>query len=530
MKTRLPILLLTLAAALDAPAAAPAFGNARHYPNLGLILPRLADAKSEPLPLPLARPYIFGDETLLAYQDRFDPHELWYNHQCAARWRDPSGNRLILGRATRLLPRTPEEDLSREQFHDALEDPACLLDPKDRAHLAEWVADFTGLPLGDPEPRRINTFTLDDVLHYPSAQPGILVYAFRPRRVGNAKDHDWFCAILHAPADADPAALRETFEDAFIARLALPSRAETRGVTPENVAVLGRRDTPPDQPDHPVRVEARKSIENCDDWWYAETEGYIILSDTATDTGRDLIRDLQSQLPAWRRAYAALLPALTSESGIALIRLFHERDDYIRHVGEKQAWSGALWMPGRRELVLFLHPDREAMLRTFRHEAFHQYLSHAYCMIPAPPWLNEGHACLFESSRADAKGRVVIEEDPERAALLDDHLDTAAALIPALLQADYAQFYGGTPFERRLKYALAWGLAYYLQKGAPLERNKPYAALLPDLTAALAETQRYDDATAHAFSPHDIATFQSRFKTFWLKNRQAARQYDPLKP
>ena len=334
---------------------------------------------------------------------------------------------------------------------------------------------------------------------------------------------------LHAPGTFDFEALRTTFEEQFIGQLSQPSRSsKDEGVESEELSTLRKGEKQPDQPNHPVRIEARKSIENYDTWWSSETDGYIILSDVATEVGKSVIRDLKDTMPALRLAYATLVPPLTQENEVSLIRLFQTRDDYVRYVGKDRAWSSGIWMPARRELVLSQEKSKEDMMRIIRHEAFHQYLSHAYCMLPAAPWMNEGHACLFENASVDAKGKVSINEDPARVQLLTENIEAAVALLPGLLRATYVDFYDGTNDQRAFKYALAWGLAYYLQKGAPQERNTPFKAILPDFAAALAETHDYTQATAVAFKEVDMAVFQENFREFWLKRRASAMQYDPL--
>ena len=519
------LLLCTLASA-QAPVS---FAPVKNYPNLGFMLPRLANAKAEPLPLPQAYAYLLVGGETLAREDRFDPYELWYNTQCCARWRDPDGNRLVIGRVAQRLPVFADEHVSRARFGVELADDANLVDPRQQDQINESHATFADVPVYEPEPLKLNGITLDEVLFYPCDTPTRLVYAFRPRRVGNARNFDWFCVTLSAPADVEPAALRAAFEEQFIGQLALPSRlSRNTGAEAEEMSALRKGEKAPDQPNHPVRLEARKSVENYEDWWFAETEGYIILSDVHTDVGKAVIRDLQDTLPALRQAYAKLVPPLTRENDVALLRLFQTRDDYVRYVGEEHAWSGGMWMPGRRELVLYQQVNKDDMMKVIRHEAFHQYLSHAYCMLSASPWINEGHACLFENAQVDNKGKVTIPEDADRCPLLLENIDTAVTLLPFLLRAAYDEFYDGTAAGRRLKYAMAWGLAYYLQKGAPLERNTPFKSILPDYAAALAQTRDREAANALVFKDVDMAVFQENFREFWLKRRGAAMQFDPL--
>jgi len=495
------------------------------------MFPCLANAKANPVPMPLAHAYLLTDEEALEREDRFAPLELWYNLQCCARWRDSDGNQLVVGRITHRLPEFPSEYVSRTLFDNMLSEEANRIDPKNQDHLSEWVATFANVTVRKPEPLKINGFSLEDVLYYPCSSSNLLVYAFRPRRIGNAKNFDWFCVTLLAPRETDFSAVRALFEEQFIDQIALPSRSSKKdGAVSEEVLVLKKGQSQPDLADHPVRIEARKSVENYDDWWFAETDGYIILSDVDTETGKSLIRELQDTLPVLRLAHTKLVPPLSRETDIGLIRLFQKRADYMSFVGENHSWSGGMWMPGRRELVVFEQENHAVMMRFIRHELFHQYLSHAYCMLAAAPWVNEGHACLFENATVSIKGKITIEEDRERVALLLENLDAAAESLPQLLCASYEEFYDDTSPRLRFKYALVWGLVYYLQKGAPLERNTPFKNILSDYALALAATHDEQAATAAAFKNVDLAVFKDNFREFWLKRRGSAMRYDPLEP
>lgn len=531
------------------------FGSVENYPNLGFMMPRLEHAKAEPVPMPLARTFLTVGAPL-AREDRFDPYELWYNDQCRARWRAPSGHRLAIGRATHRLPDFSGEAVSRERFAAVGMGRQYEINPREREQVDEWVATFAGVPVYEPEKLKLNGFALDEVWAYPCAEPGTLVYAFRPRRVGSGSAHGWFCAVLStdgttagaatAPAEEDAdadeqwfpeiavpaepdAALRKAFEEQFIGRIALPSRTSRgKGVEAEEVSVRKKGEREPEQALHPVRAEARGSIENYDDWWFAETDGYIILSDVHTGIGKSLVERLKKELPALRKAYAALVPPLVESREVALLRLFQSREDYVRYVGKDHEWSGGLWMPGRRELVLFLKESEEEVMKVVQHEAFHQYLSHVTCMLGAAPWLNEGHACLFENAEIGKKGNVTLPEDEARCALLTENLELAVTLLPTMLWMDYADFYDGTDAARQLKYAIAWGLVYYFQKGIAADRQSPFKDVLEDYMEALSLTRDTQQASLLAFAEIDMAKLQSDFQDFWLRRRSRAASFNPL--
>lgn len=187
-------------------------------------------------------------------------------------------------------------------------------------------------------------------------------------------------------------------------------------------------------------------------------------------------------------------------------------------------------MPRRRELALTQESHTEEIMGTLRHESFHQYISYSWGMLTSSPWLNEGHACFFENAQIDSKGKVSFPEDPKRLAVLMENIETAVAMIPVMFNMSYEDFYdgGGTAAGRSLNYALAWGIAYYLQKGAPRERNTPFKEILPSYTESLESSRNYHEADALTFADVDMKVFQSNFREFWSKRRASAIQYDPL--
>lgn len=523
------MLLLPLAVVAE---TAVEFGRVENFPNMGISLPLLRHSRADPLPMPEATPLLVKLNGELLHEDRFDVHELWYGTQCCGRWHDSSGNQLIVGRVTHHVPQLGDNLVTRDRFVAALQDGGLEVNPRERDEVSEWVAEFAGCELGVPEKRRINGVALDEVLVYRAPEPEYVIYAFRPRRVGNAAAQNWFCAILYAPGSSGQAELESWFEEHFVSAITLPSRARSgEGAKAGELEEGKRGDSGGDLllDEHHVRREARKSVANYSGWWVAESEGYIILSDVASEVGRSLVRDLRREMPLMLQAYERLVPPFRRGDEVSLIRIFQSKDEYVRFVGPAHAWTSGVWMPARRELVLSQESHNEEMMRIIRHEAFHQYLSHAYAMVTASPWMNEGHACLFENAHVDSKGRVELPEDPERCPFLLEHLELAVEYLPTFLRLDYAQFYADNPMQRKLNYALAWGVCYYLQKGAPSERNTPFGLILESYAAALASETNFLRATEVAFGEVDMGVFQSNFREFWLKRRGAAMQYDPLR-
>jgi hypothetical protein len=69
--------------------------------------------------------------------------------------------------------------------------------------------------------------------------------------------------------------------------------------------------------------------------------------------------------------------------------------DHIRDlIGETVPHSAGLYVPSLRQLFIWNLPEREEMMKTVRHEGFHQYLHRI--MDDPPLWFNEGLAVYFE--------------------------------------------------------------------------------------------------------------------------------------
>jgi len=155
-------------------------------------------------------------------------------------------------------------------------------------------------------------------------------------------------------------------------------------------------------------------------------------------------------------------------------------------------WTAAYWSPSRRELVGYLPREGAAeLLKTVRHEAFHQYLTYACSTIAASPWLNEGYAQYFEEG----------PDGPDAPDFSD--LAWYSDAVAPLMDMGYGEFYSGSDAERRLKYRLALSVACFLERGAPKVRFDPFKGLKGRYVEALFETKDMRRATAAAFENED---------------------------
>jgi hypothetical protein len=228
-----------------------------------------------------------------------------------------------------------------------------------------------------------------------------------------------------------------------------------------------------------------------------------------------------------RKAFARLIPPFGGETDVNVVRIFEEADAYKKYVGETTEWSIGCWVPSRRELVILSQgKDRgEDTQEIVRHEGFHQYLFYATARAHNAMWFNEGHACFFEAVQVDSKGNVDLGECDRVNHLLRE-LDAAAQNIPAVIRADHTAFYSAA--SRSLNYTTAWGLVYFLRKGAPSQRLTAYADVLPTYLKTLEETRDCEAATTAAFEGTDMKRLQRDFTECWKNNRNAARRHDPL--
>lgn len=519
--TRLVYMLLLASVVAIPVLSAPSFRADKNYPEIGLRMRVLGGSVPEPLPTHKTYTYTFTRDGESYKQDRFDAYELWYATQNVGQWRDNAGNVMIIGRASRLLPRIEMDTkhVPRDAFETAMADPATEFDPENNASLTAWVTDFSGCTPLQPENLRTG-FNLTHALFFPVEEAFTLVYAFRAKtRLPNGKTmpSDWFCVVVKIDDGTPKSKTRKDFETQFLANVAalprssLPAAATKTAIKPP---------VPPTAniPEHPSRTAARKSIANMKGWWYAETPEYIFLSDIRSAAGKALVRDLQKNMPVLRNAFMRLIPPFTDNTDVSVVRIYQESEAYKQYVGESHEWSVGLWSPMRRELVILAQDkEREQTMNVITHESFHQYLFYACNMIPNAVWYNEGHACFFETAQVGSRGRVRINEN-SRVNHLGRNLDAATALLPKLLQYDYNGFYNGSDEQRDLNYTTAWALIYFLRRGVPEEKLEAYAGILDAYLKNLATTKDAAAATAAAFENIDMPRFQKAFANFWRRN------------
>lgn len=531
------IALVALALAVGAANAPLRFSQTATLDSIKLLMPILQGARENPpKPLEVFR-YEFrrGGESWI--EDRCNAVEIWAEKQFVACWVDPRGNVMTVARMRKTLPPALHDiQVTRDAFDRALADSAFDVLPESGADVVtSWMEAYCrSRSTGAAETIRINTSRLAETLQIPLEDPLTRAYAFRlnPRYPGQAKaDPGWFALVLNL-ADRPDGDTDRQIRDGLIGGI------KSSGFFDGTRATSARknRSRTPAAAVHetPGRARARASIEAMANWWYMDSPNYIMLSNNqaAEQFAARMLDELEGLRPYFMKAVP---PFGEIEEAVGVVRLFESDAEFVSYLqGEFGALdpkrTGGVFSGSRRELVIrpttSAASSREGSVRDIlKHEGFHQYVFLALSGKHPSVWFNEGFAGFFENCDVGrGSSGVAVGESRRHAKTLeqmvkDRNVDLESTMT-AFLALDYPQFYA-VPDRN---YALAWGVVYYLMRGAPLERGQPYANVI---SAYLAELDRSGDpgrATAAAFADVDMKKFCDDFSSFWrtTKKRQDA--------
>lgn len=510
MRSRVYITALLMVAALTPPLKAePRFTRAQWMSDIGLTMPLPDGFVANPLEMPRAEAYLVTEGGRNRLEDRFEVLDLWMAMMVRGRWRDNDGNELTIARLTAALPdEKVGTTATRSEFRRSLQ-PLAVKDEAARDSAVEALVPVDLLP---PERvRRNGRRNFLELWRYPSTNEAVIVYAFRPRSPERREEPEWYMASFICAPGEEVAKVEECIDEDFLEELSLPAARARTGVVPVCDDKASETDL--------LAEDYRRNVVNYSNWHFVRS-GDLMITDNLDGYSRlSFIGTLTNELPRLRREYAsAVPPALADGFHPAAIRVFGSREEYLAYVGVEARWTGAIWSPIRRELVLYLSENGvEELLRTVWHEAFHQYLSYAGSMISSSPWLNEGHAELFENSHFDGNGRLVYDCEAERTSFVNINAVKLAQAIPGLLTMDYDDFYEGDQGARKIKYWLAWSIAYFLQVGAPEVRFRPFEKTRAEYLAELIRTRSAKAATQKVLAGEQLDDFIAEWLKFWRK-------------
>lgn len=454
-----------------------------------------------PVEMPKAEGWIVREKNRIRVEDRFDVCDLWYSRSVTGCWLENEGERAFLLADLEFLPPALDGRKTRTEFEKSLKRP----DRRDQYRLRQQLDGISPVPVSDEftRPRQLPR-GMKEVRYYEGTNLLDIVCAFRPE----GADH-WSAAVWELAEGDDREELRKVFEDCFFEEFRENEKLKNVKAKPSAGKSTVRDGCGPSEREL-LKRDAAHAVAAYDDWYCTPGEDFVIIDDLRD--GRAFVASLTNDLAVWRGRFASALPAVADTTNtLSVARIYRNRADFLLAAGESMRWSAAYWSVARRELVACLPPDGSLaeLRRTFRHEAFHQYLSYATAMIQVSPWLNEGYAQYFEDEGRDTFDFKFNEEQ----------WDEAELALPALFAMDYAQFYAGTDERRRTNYRLAWSVAYFMEHGMREVRHDPFRDLKRLYFAELADSRDMNKATASAFGSDDrLKLFCNEWKKFW-KNR-----------
>ena len=489
---------------LEAPAALR-FTAAKELQGWGIVAPILKEASPLPLEMPKAESYLVtspsGGRRLV---DRFNVLDMWTGESVVGRWIDEDGSVLTIARLDVVPPSddAAEAVLSRKDWF-ARRRPLAIDNERMRN---EAVKALSPVEVSAPvRPRRSQRRNFAEIVEYPVVEGEALVWAWRFKAKDKGDYEGWWMASLEVAESVRMEEARARWDEDFLDNIVRKGGA----VNPPKGEGVIEGDL--------LAYDRERSVAAYSEWHAARSGELSILDNLDPALGEPLIEALTNDLPVLRRAYAKSAPSpLAETNSIASVRIFATRDEYLQYVGADAEWSAGQWDGAHRELAAWLPSmSTDSLMRTLRHEAFHQYLAYACALQTASPWFNEGHAEMFEWAVPDGEGGVEIGLDEDAALFIRLNAESLAELIPALMIMDYSQFYDGSDEARELKYRLAWSIAYFLEKGAPLVRHKPFEGIRAKYLKALVESRSMRDATCLAFSDDMMSKLVTEWLKFW---------------
>ena len=449
-----------------------------------------------PLDMPRAEAYLVKDGGTRRLEDRYSVFDLWLARAVVGRWMDDDFRVFVLSDLSVLPPALSD---APAETRSAYEGERVAADAKKDDQVLSMVDALSPVaPEAEYSRPRQKPRGCKDVRYYHGTNDTAVVCAFLPE--GESR---WLLATWELADGDDFGEAVETFEREFLEERAWREAVPEAPAVPKAGSRGGRKAPPPSEREL-LRRDARHGVAAYPNWHATDSDEFVVLDALPA---RGFVSVLTNDLPAMRAKYAAAVPSpIDGSNTLCVARIYSNREEYLEAAGEGMEWSAAYWNQRRRELVAYLSPqgDRE-LLKTIRHEAFHQYLSYACSMVAASPWFNEGYAQYFED-----------EDDAEWGVEAD--LERIADAVPGVMMMDYGEFYGGSDAERRLKYRIAWSLAYFIEKGAPKVRFEPFKNLKRDYVEAVLKHRDMRKATAAAFGSYDaLKAFVAEWKKFWLK-------------
>ncbi len=186
--------------------------------------------------------------------------------------------------------------------------------------------------------------------------------------------------------------------------------------------------------------------------------------------------------------------------------LFSGEAGYKRYLekiaGKINMHTAGLYTGLLKQLLIWNLPNRDAMMRTVRHEGFHQFLD--AMLDDAPVWLNEGTAEYYETSRRKRGTFDGGQIRPLHLAMLRKRSRSMKSARD-LIWITRAEYYS----DPGLHYAQAWAMVHFLRKSTPKNR-KLWVALF----ANLGKPGSMRSALEASFAGVDLEALDHEYKAY----------------
>jgi tetratricopeptide (TPR) repeat protein len=226
-----------------------------------------------------------------------------------------------------------------------------------------------------------------------------------------------------------------------------------------------------------------------------------------SDINVKMCSDAAKQLEAALKFYSRDLRAPPSDDNLYEVYIFSGQrgyEDYTEDLmGSAVENTLGLYTPSLKQLLIWNVPEREDMLRTIRHEGFHQYLDRLLD-VTAPRWLNEGIAEYYET--AQMLGSKTHTGAPHRY-----NLD----MLQGWGTPDMEEFFelpDGAFMASPLSYPSSWGIVHFL-----LESGEEERALFDELIDRMMKGESGKEAVEHTFEKVDMKKLRIKLGTHLRK-------------
>ena len=233
-----------------------------------------------------------------------------------------------------------------------------------------------------------------------------------------------------------------------------------------------------------------------------KSTNYHVISDIDAKSCRQAARLLERSLTAYR---VQLHWTKRTPGKRFKVCLFSGQEGFAEYAGSLRGglrppkWAAGLYSPSLKQLLIWNLPIKDRMLKTIRHEGFHQYLDSL--MSFAPVWFNEGLAEYHENGELK-HGRLKFGiPNHAHARLLQEK-----GIVPLheFLFQPRAKFYG----DPSLSYAQSWAFMHMLKNG-PKEQRKLFEDLMKDL-----QSQPASQVIERLFTPMVVEKLDKQLREY----------------